>query len=105
MTRIVYLHAAKTHLSRLVDEVAAGEDIVIARSGKPIVRLVPITPNAEPRESGLLRGRIELTAGWDAPMSAREVTRFLAGPIEPAIDKPGKAATTRGRIARRAARR
>ena len=46
--RTVNIHAAKTHLSRLVDEVAAGEEIVIAKAGKPLARLVPYTSGREP---------------------------------------------------------
>jgi prevent-host-death family protein len=46
--RVVGVHEAKTHLSRLLRRVAAGEEIVIARGGRPVARLVPIT---DPRES------------------------------------------------------
>ena len=51
----VNIYDAKTHLSRLLDRVAAGEEITIARAGKPIARLVP-PPPAAPRPLGLLRG-------------------------------------------------
>ncbi len=53
MTKTVNIYEAKTHLSRLVDQAAAGEDIVIARAGKPLVRLVPVEQKA-PRQPGLL---------------------------------------------------
>ena len=53
MTKTVNIYDAKTHLSRLVDQAAAGEDIVIARAGKPMVRLVPVERKA-PRQPGLL---------------------------------------------------
>ena len=46
MTKTVNIYDAKTHLSRLVDQAAAGEDIVIARAGKPMVRLVPVERKA-----------------------------------------------------------
>lgn len=55
MPELVNLYDAKTQLSRLIDRAAAGEDIVIARSGKPIVRLVPVE-DALPRQPGLLKG-------------------------------------------------
>jgi prevent-host-death family protein len=55
MTEIVNLYDAKSQLSRLIDRAAAGEDIIIARSGKPIVRLVPVE-DALPRQPGLLKG-------------------------------------------------
>jgi prevent-host-death family protein len=55
MTELVNLYDAKTQLSRLIDRAAAGEDIIIARSGKPVVRLVPVE-DALPRKPGLLKG-------------------------------------------------
>ena len=55
MSETVNLYDAKTQLSRLVDRAIAGEDIVIARAGKPAVRLVPVE-NAVPRQPGLLKG-------------------------------------------------
>jgi prevent-host-death family protein len=55
MPETVNLYDAKTQLSRLVDRANAGEDIVIARAGKPLVRLVPVEA-AVPRQAGLLKG-------------------------------------------------
>ena len=55
MSELVNLYDAQTQLSRLIDRAAAGEDIVIARAGKPIVRLVPVD-DALPRQPGLLKG-------------------------------------------------
>ena len=54
----VNMQAAKTHLSRLVEQAIAGEEIVIARAGKPLVRLTPFAHDQSPRTLGLLRGRI-----------------------------------------------
>jgi prevent-host-death family protein len=53
----VNIHEAKTHLSRLLERVAAGEEIVIARAGAPIARLVPWLPIEAARKPGALRGR------------------------------------------------
>lgn len=58
----VNMHEAKTHLSRLVDRAAAGEEIVIARAGKPVARLVAYAPTSPDRELGLWRGQV-----WTAP--------------------------------------
>ncbi|MFM1902014.1 MAG: hypothetical protein RLZZ216_2590 [Cyanobacteriota bacterium] len=59
----VNLHEAKTHLSRDVDQAVAGEEVVIARAGKPLVRLVPIEPQRTPeRLGGFLRGQAVITA-------------------------------------------
>jgi prevent-host-death family protein len=55
MPELVNLYDAKTQLSRLIDRAAAGEDIVIGRAGKPVVRLVPVD-DALPRQPGLLKG-------------------------------------------------
>jgi prevent-host-death family protein len=53
---IVNIHEAKTHLSQLVDRAAAGEEIIIARAGKPVCRLAPLTPARQPRTLGLFAG-------------------------------------------------
>jgi prevent-host-death family protein len=62
----VNVHEAKTHLSQLLRRVAAGEEIVIARSGAPIARLVPVKRQRE-RVFGADRGRVEMTQDFDAP--------------------------------------
>jgi prevent-host-death family protein len=64
----VNLHKAKTHLSRLVDEAAAGHEVVIAKSGKPMVRLVPVTAQARRTGFATLRGRIRIREDFDAPL-------------------------------------
>ncbi len=53
----VNVHEAKTHFSALLDRVLRGEEIIIARAGRPVARLVPIEPR-EPRRPGLARGRV-----------------------------------------------
>ena len=54
----VNLNEAKTHLSRLIERVQAGEEIIIAKSGRPVARLSPLVPQ-EPRRPGLLTGKVE----------------------------------------------
>ena len=66
MTDQVNIHAAKTHLSRLVERVEAGEEVVIARAGRPVARLVPYRTRRAPRTPGLWRGRVRLAADFDA---------------------------------------
>ncbi len=56
MTRIVNTHEAKTHLSRLLDEVVAGAEIILAKAGKPCAKLIPFAPTQEPRKPGLIHG-------------------------------------------------
>lgn len=66
--RHVNMHEAKTHLSRLVDEVAAGAEVVIAKAGKPVARLVPLANASRARKPGYLKGRIRIAADFDAPL-------------------------------------
>ena len=70
--KTVNLHAAKTHLSRLVDDAVNGEEIVIAKAGRPVVRLVPVDNEAEEmaerrrRSLGALKGKMWLADDFDA---------------------------------------
>ena len=70
MAKIVNLHAAKTHLSRLVDEAAAGQEIVIAKAGTPVARLVMIRKQGKARKPGLLKGQLRIAKDFDAPLPA-----------------------------------
>jgi len=66
----VNVHAAKTHFSRLLDEVAAGEEIIIAKAGKPVAKLVPLhsSDNRAKRQLGILAGRATIPSDFDAPL-------------------------------------
>lgn len=80
--KTVNMHQAKTHLSRLVEEAAAGEEIVIARAGKPLVRLVAVAGTEGPRKLGALAGKVvERSDVWtpDAELEAA----FYGGEVEP----------------------
>ena len=68
--RTVNIHAAKTHLSRLLDEVAAGEEIIIARAGKPVAKLTPltVTPAKPRRVLGIMAGQMRISEDFDAPL-------------------------------------
>lgn len=63
---IANIHEAKSQLSRLVERALRGEEVVIARAGKPVVRLVPIPPDHTPRAGGQWKGRVELAEDFDA---------------------------------------
>lgn len=65
MASEVNVHEAKTHLSRLLHRVEQGEEIVIARAGKPIARLVPIGVTSTPRVPGLYAGQIWIAEDFD----------------------------------------
>ncbi len=68
MTTTVNIHQAKTHLSRLLNEVSAGKELVIARAGKPVAKLVPFKQAKPVRKFGLLRGKIKIAKDFDAPL-------------------------------------
>ncbi|MGA9867488.1 MAG: type II toxin-antitoxin system prevent-host-death family antitoxin [Acetobacteraceae bacterium] len=64
----VNIRAAKTQLSRLVDDAAAGEEIIIARSGKPVARLVALAPSRPKRALGVLAGKLKAPRDFDSPL-------------------------------------
>jgi prevent-host-death family protein len=66
--KTVNVHEAKTHLSRLLARVARGEEILIARAGKPVARLVPVGPAPGQRALGIDRGRAAIAEDFDAPL-------------------------------------
>ena len=74
--RVVSIHSAKTHLSRLIAEVAAGEEIVIAKAGKPVARLLPFEPRGEPRQPDLLKGEIWIADDFDDPLPEEIMAAF-----------------------------
>ena len=61
----VNVNEADTQLSDLLDQVERGEEVVIARAGRPVARLVPLRPAREPRRPGLMRGKIRIEDGFD----------------------------------------
>ncbi|MBI4473697.1 MAG: type II toxin-antitoxin system Phd/YefM family antitoxin [Acidobacteria bacterium] len=74
---LLNVHYAKTHLSRLLDRVAAGEEIVLGKHGKPVAKLVPIEPVS--RRPGRLKGKIKIAAGFDAPLPKKVAAAFRGG--------------------------
>ena len=82
--RTVNIHEAKTHLSRYVEQAAAGEEIVIAKAGKPIAKLVPLeAPSRQPRPLGLLKGKLKVPDDFDAPLPDEVIDSFYDSPIFP----------------------
>jgi prevent-host-death family protein len=66
--KTVNLHAAKTQLSRLVDDAVGGQDIIIAKAGKPMVRLVPVSAAKRRTGFGADKGKIRISGDFDAPL-------------------------------------
>ena len=72
----VNIHEAKTHLSKLLARVAAGEEIIISKAGRPLARLVPYGPPKTKRVPGTDEGRIWIADDFDAPLPD-EVQKFF----------------------------
>ena len=72
----VNIHQAKTNLSRLVDEVTGGAEIIIAKAGKPVAKLVPIERGGRVRKPGFLKGKIRIAADFDAPLPSELIDAF-----------------------------
>lgn len=79
---LVNIHEAKTHLSRLVQRAAEGEEIIIGRAGKPVAKLVPYEPRKEARQLGLMKGMITFLPGYDE--ADEEIERLF----EESINEP-----------------
>jgi len=70
------MHYAKTHFSRLVDAAARGEEIVIAKAGKPVPKLGPLSQRTRPKQLGLLAGRVVVPVEFDAPLANQVLAMF-----------------------------
>ena len=83
--RVVNVHQAKTHLSRLIDEAHAGETIVLAKAGKPWARLMPLVPPAPQRIPGRLRslGGLSQPNVLLEPMDPSELEAWESSPLLP----------------------
>jgi prevent-host-death family protein len=72
----VNLYEAKTKLSQLVERAAAGEEIIIAKAGRPLARLVPLAKRITPRPLGLLAGQVKIGADFDDPLPEEILRHF-----------------------------
>lgn len=79
---MINTHEAKTHLSRLLERVAAGEEIVIGKSGKPVAKLVPYVERRAPRKLGTLKGKLRAAPDWDSDETNEEIARLFYGEAE-----------------------
>ena len=78
-TTFVNIHEAKTHLSRLLNRVAAGDEIIIAKAGKPMARLVPYLPTGEPRQPGSAKGKIRVSDDFNEALPEEWMALFEGG--------------------------
>lgn len=79
----INIHEAKTHLSRFVDRAAGGEEIIIAKAGKPMAKLVPLLDTSSRRNLGMFKGKLNVPDDFDAPLSDEVVKLFESNVIEP----------------------
>lgn len=70
------VHEAKTHLSRLLERVSQGEEVIIAKAGRPVARLVAVTAEPRARKPGSAKGTISYTDDFDDPLPP-EIQRFF----------------------------
>jgi prevent-host-death family protein len=69
-TAKINIHEAKTHLSRLVEDVASGSEVLIAKGGRAMARLVPLGRDDSPRKLGLLKGKLRIGDDFDRSLEA-----------------------------------
>ena len=72
----VNIYDAKTHLSKLVDKAASGEDVVVSRNGKPLVRITRLEPTRRRIRFGLLKGKLSIPEDFDAPLPDEVLAGF-----------------------------
>ena len=87
---IVNMHEAKTHLSRLVERAAEGEEIVIAKAGKPRAKLVPVEEKPAKRKLGQWEGKVSLPDDWDSDEVNEAIAREFEESRDPFLDPPEK---------------
>jgi prevent-host-death family protein len=73
---VINIHEAKTNLSRIVEEVAAGSEVVIAKAGRPVARLVPLAAAPHAKKLGLLKGHIQVPDDFNRPLPAAVLRQF-----------------------------
>jgi len=69
------IHDAKTNLSRIIDRVEHGEEIIISRAGKPVAKLIPLVRTVKRVGRGSLRGKLVLADDWDTPETNSSIAR------------------------------
>ena len=74
-SKVVNVHEAKTHLSRLLARVAGGDEVIIAKAGKPVARLIPVAPHGQ-RSLGKDRERVLIAEDFDAPLPEEILVEF-----------------------------
>jgi prevent-host-death family protein len=93
----VNIHQAKIHLSKLLLRVAGGEEIIIARAGVPVARLVAVEPPRTPRPTGMFRGQFKVPVDFNAPLPD-EVLALFEGEAPKRAPRAGKGKQRRHKV-------
>lgn len=67
------MHDAKTHLSRIIERVERGEEVIIDRAGVPVAKIIPLARQINRTSIGSLAGRLDLSGEWDSPQTNAEI--------------------------------
>ncbi len=67
------MHEAKTHLSRIIERVERGEEVIIDRAGTPVAKIIPIVRRVNRTAVGSLAGQLDLSGDWDSPQTNAEI--------------------------------
>jgi prevent-host-death family protein len=86
----VNIHEAKTHLSRLLQRVADGEEVVIARAGVPVAKLVAVKTKSKIRPLGMDRGKVWVADDFDAPLPDDLLKEFYGGELPKLVRRKKK---------------
>lgn len=73
---LINIHDAKTHFSRVINQALKGDEIIIARGGKPLIRLVPYTEEKQIRRGGQFKGLMQISDDFDAPLPEEILKHF-----------------------------
>ncbi|MBL8501023.1 MAG: type II toxin-antitoxin system Phd/YefM family antitoxin [Gammaproteobacteria bacterium] len=82
----INIHEAKTHLSRFIEKAAAGEEIIIAKAGKPVAKLVPLHSLPSARSLGIFKGKLNVPEDFDAALPEDVMMQFQNAAIEPSSE-------------------
>lgn len=82
----INIHEAKTHLSRFIEKAAAGEEIIIAKAGKPIAKLVPLHDAPSSRNLGIFKGKLNVPEDFDTALPEEALLQFQNADIEPSSE-------------------
>jgi prevent-host-death family protein len=76
MATVVNIHEAKTHLSKIVDQAAAGREVIIAKAGRRVARLVPLESGPRPKKLGRLKGKFRIPDDFNQPLDEQVIAAF-----------------------------